>query len=149
LVIAGDKAWIIEINPRYSASAEIVERMLGVSVVGAHVKACAGESIELPPSLRSGRIIAKSDEGAANTHGKLILYAKRDALVDEAFHAWAMSQSSLDPQACRLTDIPAAGETISAGHPILTVFASTSPANYDGEMKRRIAQVTMKLYGEE
>ena len=149
LVIAGDKAWIIEINPRYSASAEVVERMIGVSVIGAHVKACAGEAVELPPSLRSGRGAAKSDEGAVNTHGKLILYAKRDAVVDEAFHAWAMSQSSLDPQACRLADIPAVGETISAGHPILTAFASTAAANYDGEMKRRIAQVTMKLYGEE
>lgn len=149
LVIAGDKAWIIEINPRYSASAEVVERMLGVSVVGTHVKACMGESIELPPSLRSGRNVAKSDESVANTHGKLILYAKHDALVDEAFHAWAMGHSSLDPHACRLADIPAVGETISAGHPILTAFASTAAANYDGEMKRRIAQVTRKLYGEE
>lgn len=149
LVIAGDKAWIIEINPRYSSSAEVVERMTGVNVIGAHVKACLGEPLELPPSLRSGRIAAKSDESAANTHGKLILYAKRDATVDEAFHAWAMSQSSLDRQACRLADIPAVGETISAGHPILTAFASTAAANYDSEMKRRIAQVTMKLYGEE
>ena len=123
--------------------------MIGVNVIGAHVKACAGEPFELPAAMRSGRSGSKSDESAASTHGKLILYAKRDALVSEAFHAWAMSQSSLDLQACRLADIPAAGETISAGHPILTVFASTSPANYDGEMKRRIAQVTMKLYGEE
>ena len=149
LVIERDKAWIIEINPRYSSSAEVVERMLGVSVVGAHVKACLGEPIELPPSVRSSRNAAKSGEPMMNTHGKLILYAKRDATIDEEFHAWAMSQSSLDPQTCRLADIPAAGETIFAGHPIMTAFASTAPANYEGEMKRRIAQVTMKLYKEE
>ena len=149
LVIERDKAWIIEINPRYSSSAEVVERMLGVSVVGAHVKACLGEPTELPPSVRSSRSAAKSGETAMNTHGKLILYAKRDATIDEEFHAWAMSQSSLDPKACRLADIPAVGETISAGHPILTAFASTACANYEGEMKRRIAQVTTKLYKEE
>jgi len=149
LVIERDKAWIIEINPRYSSSAEVVERMLGVSVVGAHVKACLGEPAELPPSVRSSRGAAKNGEAAANIHGKLILYAKRVATIDEEFHAWAMSQSSLDPNACRLADIPAVGETISAGHPILTAFASASPAKYEGEMKRRIAQVTMKLYKEE
>lgn len=149
LVIERDKAWIIEINPRYSSSAEVVERMLGVSVIGAHVKACLGEPAELPPSVRSSRGAAKNSEAAADTHGKLILYAKRDATVDEEFHAWAISQSSLDPNACRLADIPAVGETISAGQPILTAFASASPAKYEGEMKRRIAQVTMKLYKED
>lgn len=149
LVIAGEKAWIIEINPRYSASAEIVERMTGVNVIDAHVKACAGEPMEPTPNLRSSRGASKSDERTVSAHGKVILYAKRDALVDEGFHTWAMGQSSLDPQACRLADIPAIGEVISTGHPILTVFASAPAASYDSEMKRRIAQVTMKLYGEE
>ena len=149
LVIERDKAWIIEINPRYSSSAEVVERMLGVSVVGAHVKACLGEPLELPPSLRSSRSSAKSNETTANTHGKLILYAKRDAIVDDAFHAWAMSQSALDSNNCRLADIPAAGETIVAGHPVLTAFASAPAAKYDSEMKRRVAQVNAKLYRED
>ena len=149
LVIERDKAWVIEINPRYSSSAEVVERMLGVSVVGAHVKACLGEPIDLPPSVRSTRTVAKSSETGATTHGKMILYAKRDAIVDDEFHSWAMSQSSLDANACRLADIPAAGEKIFAGHPILTAFASTPAAKYDGEMKRRIAQVNAKLYPED
>ena len=148
LVIERDKAWIIEINPRYSSSAEVVERMLGVSVVGAHVKACLGQP-ELPPGVRSTRPAAKGSETEGTTHGKLILYAKRDAIVDDEFHAWAMSQSSLDANACRLADIPAAGETIVAGHPIQTVFTSAPAAKYDGEMKRRVAQVHAKLYSED
>jgi predicted ATP-grasp superfamily ATP-dependent carboligase len=146
LAIAGEKAWIIEINPRYSASAEIVERMTGINVVDAHVKACRGEELEIPTPPRSGRASAKGEEHASIIHGKLILYAKRDAIVDEDFHAWAMSQSSLDSQTCRLADIPAVGETITAGHPILTAFASAPAASYDVEMKRRVAQVFAKLH---
>ncbi|WP_145429938.1 ATP-grasp domain-containing protein [Lacipirellula limnantheis] len=149
LVIERDKAWIIEINPRYSASAEVVERVIGVNVVDAHVKACANEPIELPASVRPGRSGGKGEEAATRTHGKLILYAKRDALVDEEFHAWAMSHSSLDPEACRLADIPALGELISAGHPILTAFAAAPATKYDSELKRLVQQVNARLYGEE
>lgn len=149
LVIERDKAWIIEINPRYSASAEVVERVTGVNVVDAHVKACANEPIELPPSVRPGRSGGKGEEVATRTHGKMILYAKRDALVDEEFHAWAMSRSSLDPEACRLADIPAPGELIAAGHPILTAFAAAPATKYDSELKRLVQQVHARLYGEE
>jgi predicted ATP-grasp superfamily ATP-dependent carboligase len=149
LVVAGDKAWIIEINPRYSSSAEIVERMTGINVIDAHVKACRGEAFEVPSPVRSGRTAPKSDENASTIHGKMILYAKRDATVDDDFHSWAMGQSSLDPLACRLADIPAVGETIAAGHPILTVFASAPPVDYDADMKRRVARVVAKLYRED
>src|SRR5690606_33340426 len=122
LAIAGDKAWIIEINPRYSSSAEVVERMTGINVVDAHVKACRGEEFELPASFRSTRTTAKPDDAQSAIYGKLILYAKRETFINEKFHAWAMNQSSLDPQACRLADIPAVGETIANGHPILTAL---------------------------
>ena len=149
LVIASDKAWIIEINPRYSSSAEVVERMTGINVVDAHVKACRGEEVELPASSRSTRTTAKSDDAPATIHGKLILYAKRETFVNEKFHAWAMSQSSLDAQACRLADIPAVGDTIANGHPILTAYASAAPANYDIELKRLVSQVFAKLHPEE
>ncbi|BBO30432.1 ATP-grasp domain-containing protein [Lacipirellula parvula] len=148
LVIHGEKAWIIEINPRYSSSAEIVERMTGVNAVEAHVNACQGELAEPVPSQRSSKTSSKTDDEPL-IHGKTILYAKREALVSDEFHAWAMSHSSLDSAACQLADIPAAGEGIVLGQPILTAFAAAPAAKYDSEMKRLLAQVESRLYPEE
>lgn len=149
LVIAGDAAWIIEINPRYTASAEVIERTLDLSVVDAHVKACLGESLELPSHVCSGRSGLKSTENGELVHGKLVLYAKRDAAVGDPFHHWAMSESALDRRACRLADVPAPGAPIIAGHPLLTVLASSPPGEFDNELRRRVAEVNAKLYGEE
>lgn len=148
LVIQGEKAWIIEINPRYSSSAEVVERMTGQNVVEAHVNACRGELTEPTPSQRSSKISSKADDEPL-IHGKTILYAKRDATVSDEFHAWAMSHSSLDTEACQLADIPAAGEDIVPGQPILTAFAAAPAAKYDSEIKRLLIRIETKLYPEE
>lgn len=148
LVIHGEKAWIIEINPRYSSSAEVVERMTGVNVVEAHVNACRGELAEPASPQRSSKTSSKTDEEPL-IHGKTILYAKHDATVSDEFHAWAMSHSSLDAATCQLADIPAAGESIVPGQPILTAFAAAPAAKYDGDMKRLLAQVESRLYPEE
>ena len=149
LVISREKAWVIEINPRYSSSAEVVERMIGASLVEAHVRACGGELVDFSPPSRSARAQSKADTGAPQLHGKVILYAKRDVVVDESFYAWATSQSTTTPEHCRLADLPHVGTTIAHGQPALTVLVSAPPAEFDGEVKRRIAQVFAKLYNEE
>ena len=148
LVISGDRAWIIEINPRYSSSAEIVERMTDVNMISAHVSACAGQPREAPPTARPTRGSAKIDRSAALIHGKTILFAKREALIDEAFFDWAISQAAPRVVPCRLGDIPAPGEMIAAGSPVLTLFASAPAAEYEAEIKRRIGEIESKLYEE-
>ncbi len=57
-------------------------------------------------------------------HAKKIFYAPRETTVSPRFFAWAMNQSMLDAEQCRLADIPASGESIPAGGPVLTVLAS-------------------------
>jgi uncharacterized protein len=148
LVISRDKAWIIEINPRYSSSAEVVERMLGVSLVDAHVRTCRGEQVDLRRVSPAARSSNKSNDGPGQLHGKVILYAKRDVVVSKEFHAWAMSHSAIDPQSCRLADIPHVGVSIGAGQPVLTLLASSPPAEFDGDVKRRIAEVFARLHAE-
>lgn len=120
LILADGRTWVIEINPRYSASVEVLERAAGISAIATHVAAClldaAGTTLDeaLRPRTPSSKAV----------HAKRIFYAPRDATVSPRFFAWAMEQSALDAERCRLADIPASGETIPAGRPVLTVFAT-------------------------
>jgi uncharacterized protein len=91
----------IEVNPRYSASMELVERAGDISLFEAHARACEGL---LPPSPTLGNQV----------HGKAIVFARQDlrlgntaGWLDRAF----------------LADVPHSGERIRRGHPICTVFA--------------------------
>ena len=53
----------IEVNPRYSASMELVERATRASLFAVHVDACAGR-------------LATAPRPPARTHGKAIVYAR-------------------------------------------------------------------------
>jgi len=138
LVVAGDEPTVIEVNPRYSASVEIVERISGAPAAAAHVAACTG----VPHPLTDYR--RETD----TAYGKAILFAKRDVTITELFFRWAMEGSSIDPSQCLLADIPAAGEVITAGHPALTAFVAAAKDQYDTEMKAWLAEVERRLYAE-
>ena len=58
LVIQQQRPWFIELNPRYPASAEILERATGQSLVRLHVDACRGRSPE-PPIVRFAEALLK------------------------------------------------------------------------------------------
>jgi predicted ATP-grasp superfamily ATP-dependent carboligase len=104
-------AWPIEVNPRYAASMELVERAHGVSVFGLHAAACAGE---LPrfPSLLSRRL--------GTVWGKAIVYATADVTMREIRRWWRED---------RVRDVPHAGERIGRGRPICTVLGSGADPN--------------------
>lgn len=102
----------IEVNPRYSASMELVERAGGVSLFEIHARACAG-MLPLPPIL------------SKRVHGKGILFARRDVRLANT-RGWVGRPS--------LADVPHSGEKISRGHPICTVFAEAR----SGEVCQRL-----------
>ena len=106
-IARGDVAVPIEINPRWSASMELVERASGMSVFAAHAAACTTGEL---PSFRRGRSAATSD-----TSGKAILFARHDVTCRDT-RAWLT-----DPT---VRDVPHPGEQIPAGRPICTIFAS-------------------------
>ena len=90
----------IEVNPRYAASMELVERATGSSLFAIHAGACGGrlpEPQHLPPRV----------------HGKAIVYARRDVVVSDPA-AW---------QVPAIADVPHLGERIGRGHPICTLLA--------------------------
>jgi predicted ATP-grasp superfamily ATP-dependent carboligase len=97
----------IEVNPRYSASMELLERAGAMSIFQVHEQACGG-------ILPSSRI---ESEGV---HGKAIVFARRHVVMGDT-REWLGDTS--------VADIPHPRETIRRGHPICTVFASGSDAD--------------------
>lgn len=115
VILANDGIYAVDVNPRYPASAEVLERALGFSAVALHVAAC--EAGRLPsPATASDRCC-----------GKAILYAERPLTVDEqraellraAWDTWPWPP---------IADAPAAGTSIRAGSPVMTVFAENDSA---------------------
>ncbi len=96
----------IEVNPRYSASMELIERAQRMSLFETHVQACRGK---LPIALPAN----------AKFEGKAIVFARRDVALGDT-RPW-IGRSSL-------ADIPHPGERIRRGHAICTVFAAGSDA---------------------
>jgi len=94
----------IEVNPRYTASMELVERAHGLSIFGIHARACAGE---LPDFDLAGSHLP-------GVFGKAVVYARRDVMPEHTHH-W------LDD--ADLGDVPPSGEWIARGRPICTIFA--------------------------
>ena len=97
-------AWVIELNPRYSASMELVERAHGVSIFKAHVDACTGRLPSRTPLRRPLRRV----------HGKAVIYTA-ESLIARRLRRWR-------DEAIR--DVPHPGERIGRGRPICTVFAA-------------------------
>jgi predicted ATP-grasp superfamily ATP-dependent carboligase len=101
----------IEVNPRYSASMELVERAYGLSVFGLHASACAGGSL---PAFDVAR--ARRRAGAV---GKAIVFARRDVVTGNT-RDWLGDSS--------VRDVPWPGERILRGHAVCTVFAEARDA---------------------
>ena len=98
--------YAIEVNPRYTAAMELVERAYGLSVFDLHVRACRGE---LPAfDLAAARRLAP---GAV---GKAILYARRPTALGDT-RPWLA-----DPD---VRDISPPGTTFTPRDPICTIFA--------------------------
>ena len=109
----------IEVNPRYSASMELVERAHQVSMFAIHARACEGE---LPMEPRPCLAI----------HGKAIVFARRDTVTRSALRRLGRRW---------VADIPATGEHIPQGRPICTVFAQARQARACRELLIRRARL--------
>jgi predicted ATP-grasp superfamily ATP-dependent carboligase len=141
-VLQDNTFWPVEINPRYTASVEVLEYATGLQALARHRDIFLGSKLEAsvnlePPSSAAisplGRCIA--DDG--KYVGKAILFARRDVRVrpDGPWCAELLSPAPL-AQVPAFADIPAAGEEIAAGRPVVTFFARGSSAS-DCEVRLR------------
>ncbi|MDQ2765703.1 MAG: ATP-grasp domain-containing protein, partial [Gemmatimonadota bacterium] len=136
-IALGDVPYAIEVNPRPTASMELVERATGRSIWLAHVAGCAGTLPHAPLASGDVRTLA---------HGKAVLYARRSVVLGDTSR-WLADDD--------VRDVPAPGECIARGSPICTIFANgrTSAqchaalvrrarirfAEVEGRMRRRTA----------
>lgn len=95
---------VLEVNPRYTASMELVESAYGLSIFDLHVGACRGS---LPVFDLSGRW------RSGPAHGKAILFARRACVLGDTRH-WL---------AAGIRDVPQPGTRFIAGAPVCTLFA--------------------------
>jgi predicted ATP-grasp superfamily ATP-dependent carboligase len=144
-----DQVWTVEVNPRYTASVEIVERCTGMTAITAHVAAFGGPSGETERALPSSPPVGAEDGPARselNCHGKGTLFATRDVVISQAFADYSITESVRQPWPM-LADVSGAGTPIESGRPVLTMFASgTSVAEVEQRLRERVAEVESQLY---
>lgn len=125
-----DRLWLLEINPRWSASMELHETLQGVSWMKEHLRIVIGQGNDQPlPKVPEGLVM--DDKGTHKQMAKGIVYAPRDirassSQVDRLWQArWHGSLEELEKHAFRVADIPQrvpAGVCFDKGIPIATVL---------------------------
>jgi predicted ATP-grasp superfamily ATP-dependent carboligase len=130
-VAADDQIWPIEVNPRYTASIEIIERGTGLCAIDHHAGAC-----------RDNRLPPLAAPTPKRIHGKAIAYAIQAVTIEESF-ARFVEQSNAGRQWPALADIPPIGATIAARQPIATVFAD---GDQPSEVRARLEQSVARIH---
>ena len=132
LIVAGDRAWTIEVNPRVTASVEVLEHALGRSILADHLRAFGVE----PPG-------GPGFEPGVGVAGKAILFARRAGELAEPI--------SIDPRPDgfpRVADVPRVGTRFEAGEPILTAFGrGDSVTACRRDLARRVRTWRARLEG--
>ena len=116
--------WPVEVNPRYTASVEVLERLTGSNFVACHANACAGGELPEPPP-----------EPIGSFAGKAVVYARRDCVwVRESLAGMyiASAEDSCPPktpdlfhvEGPNIADLPHEGQRFETGQPMATVFAT-------------------------
>ncbi|MCI0399969.1 MAG: ATP-grasp domain-containing protein [Gammaproteobacteria bacterium] len=122
-ILQGDKFWVLEVNPRPTATFELHERQRLGSLFDAHALACEGKL----PLTRD--VLPRS----GHAHGILYAEAPLCIAVADPWPAWA-------------SDRPANGTHISTGEPICTVHArSTSPRQARQTVVNRLRLIRSRL----
>jgi predicted ATP-grasp superfamily ATP-dependent carboligase len=133
-VRSADVLWPIEVNPRYTASVEVLERATGASFLALHAAACTGGTIpERPP------------DDAGTFAGKQVVYASRDLIIPPVLDRLIADWNPAGQQP-GIADLPKIGERIPAGQPIATVFGeSASPEDVRITLQARLAKLFQVL----
>jgi predicted ATP-grasp superfamily ATP-dependent carboligase len=121
-VLVDDVPWLVEVNPRFTASVELLELSERRSLLLEHLRVCRGEL----PAL--SWTAPDSGPTAPRVIGKLILYAPRAVLVPNLpFETWSETDPFRIPD---MADVPPAGTRIAAGQPVLSLLASARDSEH-------------------
>ncbi len=130
-ILSGRQVCLTEVNPRYSASMELMEQAYELPVFSLHLQAV------LDRRLPGFDLATRATDG--KFFGKAILYAEADARAPDTWE-WP---------ARAIRDVPASGEMLPRGGPICTILAACP--TYDetlgammGEAARLRAEILSK-----
>lgn len=129
-ILGGDQVYTIEVNPRYSASMELIERAYGLPMFHSHVEST------LHGTLPEFRLEAQIPE--SSFFGKAILFAHRTAIAPDT-QSWEVRD---------IRDIPISGEELLEGNPICTLL--TTQATYEKAVEALAAKAVLlenEIYG--
>ena len=131
LILREGQPWPIEVNPRYTASVEILEWSLGRSLLREHLRAFGWDVAEPRPS-----------EPPPKYASKAIVHADRP-------FRWPSSPFDPEPDAAsfpEVADVPTPGTSFLAGEPVLTVFArGETPAGCRRSLAARVRNRRRRL----
>jgi uncharacterized protein len=110
--------WLLEFNPRWAASFEVIERALNQNLASLHISAMQNV---LPRDERYSRHMQ------SGIHGKAIVYAPTTIFIDQATSDWLFTccegyDSTLEASVIA-ADVPRANTTCHAGQPIVSLLA--------------------------
>ncbi len=125
--------WPLEVNPRYSASVELLERATGIHFLTLHAsvfdptRRLPGSSRSIPAPIRA--------------IGKAIVYAESNGRIPPQFCSLAADWND-DPRWPTIADLPAVGDCVVNGQPICTVFAE---ADAGEEVQRQLSERVQRV----
>lgn len=130
-VLRDGQPWPVEINPRYTASVEVLELALGVSLLAAHRAVFDPTASIAPPFRRPG------PPRPATTVAKLILFATAPCSFPDTSRPRPLNP--VDRFAIpKLADRPQPGTRFEPGEPIATLFEQASaPEECIARIQRR------------
>lgn len=141
VVDAAGRVHVIEVNPRPTASMELVERAGGGSVAITHLAACGLATAAVPA------------RGTSPRWAKAVLFQPRgtdlvvDGRVAAALAALQFSWTTADGDWPALADVPIPGSVVRAGGPLLTVFAAAPAARAALDRLRQRAAAVRSAIG--
>jgi predicted ATP-grasp superfamily ATP-dependent carboligase len=159
-VVSDSGLFVIEVNPRYTASVEVLEQALGRSLLTDHLIACQltrprnaddgtfdGVSLEFAADVSKAEVQNEVAHGqASDCFGKAILFAKAGLTVTEAFCEY-VDQTNTSRVWRPLADLPRVGTHIESGHPVITIRAvGSTPIDTERHLRVLLSQVESQLY---
>lgn len=136
-------AHVIEVNPRPTASMELVERATGESLISTHLTAC-GFPVPVPAAEPACRPAAWA-KAVVFAERTLVMDGHASATIETAARCWTADDDGWPA----LADLPVIGSGIEPGRPTLTVFAAGRSAGMALEtLRRRMATIRSILRDE-
>lgn len=134
----GDKLVVVEVNPRFPASVEVLERGGELRAVALHQAACLAERSRSPNGLPSAGLWQRRRGWA----GKLIVFAEQASAANAQLNAWLQRELAATPGSWpRVADLPVGNMPFAAGSPMLTLLAGPAASREEvlADLQRRAA----------